>query len=240
MESGGFRLGQDLGVHVIVAALRGRHFVYAVVELLALSHICVGAAWRYLGSARYSLIMRRLIVGTMIAFGLVWPHGAGADQTDPRLDELFAVLQTSDDPAALWSAHNEIWQRWIDNDDETLAALMQQGIELMDQQRLGEALKVFDDLVDLAPNYAEAWNKRATVHFLLGNLADSAADVDVTLDLEPRHFGALSGLGQIELARGNPEAALEAFEAALRVHPHLPGTREIIEQLRRRLGRNSL
>ncbi len=78
------------------------------------------------------------------------------------------------------------------------------------------------------------------MHFLLGNYADSVADVDVTLDLEPRHFGALSGLGQIELQQGDPEAALSAFEAALQVHPHLPGTRELIRQLRRSLGRNSL
>ncbi len=176
----------------------------------------------------------------MIAFGLVWPVSASADQNDPRLDELFAVLQTSNDPGALSTAHDEIWQRWISNDDEELFALMQQGVGLMNSRRLREALVVFDDLVDIAPDYAEAWNKRATVHFLLGNLADSIADVDVTLDLEPRHFGALSGLGQIELARGDPEAALSAFEAAVQVHPHLPGTRDLIERLRRSLGRNSL
>ena len=184
--------------------------------------------------------MRRLIVGSMIAFGLVWPLTAGADQKDPRLDRLFAVLQTSSDPSALSAAHGEIWEIWTGHDDTELFALMEQGIVLMNRRRLGEALKVFDDLVDIAPNYAEAWNKRATVHFLLGNLADSIADVDVTLELEPRHFGALSGLGQIEIQRGDPEAALSAFEAALQVHPHLPGTRDIIQQLRRGLGRNSL
>ena len=176
----------------------------------------------------------------MIAFGLVWPLTTHADQKDPRLDELFAVLQTSGDPSALSAAHGEIWEIWINNDDAELFSLMEQGIVLMNRQRLPEALKVFDDLVDIAPNYAEAWNKRATVHYLLGNLADSVADVDVTLDLEPRHFGALSGLGQIELKRGDPEAALSAFEAAVRMHPHLPGTRDLIRQLRRNLGRNSL
>lgn len=176
----------------------------------------------------------------MIAFGLVWPLGAGADQKDPRLDELFAILQTSDDPGAVATAHNEIWRLWIANEDAELAALMEQGVILMANRRLEDALQVFDDLVDIAPDYAEAWNKRATVHFLLGNLADSVADVDTTLELEPRHFGALSGLGQIELQRGHPEAALAAFEAALRVHPHLPGTRTVIDRLRRELGRRSL
>ena len=176
----------------------------------------------------------------MIAFGLVWPLSAHADQKDPRLDELFAVLQTSSDPGALSAAHGEIWEIWTDNNDAELVSMMEQGIVLMGRRRLNEALNVFDDLVDVAPDYAEAWNKRATVHYLLGNLADSVADVDVTLDLEPRHFGALSGLGQIELLRGDPEAALSAFEAAVQMHPHMPGTRDIIQQLRRNLGRNSL
>jgi len=176
----------------------------------------------------------------MIAFGLVWPLATAADQYDPRLDELFAVLQTSSDPVELSAAHEKIWQIWIHNDDAALDSMMQQGIALMGQHRLGEALHLFDNLIDIAPDYAEAWNKRATVHYLLGNLADSVADVQVTLELEPRHFGALSGLGQIEMLRGDPEAALAAFEAALRVHPHLPGTRELVRQLRTELGRHSL
>ena len=184
--------------------------------------------------------MRRLIVRTIIAFGLVWPLSAGADQNDPRLDELFAILQTSSDPVALSAAHTEIWEIWTRNDDAELNALMEEGIVMMSRRRLDEALAIFDNLVDIAPDYAEAWNKRATVHFMLGNYADSIADVDVTLNLEPRHFGALSGLGQIELQQGDPAAALSAFEAALRVHPHLPGTRAVIDQLRRGLDRNSL
>ncbi len=186
------------------------------------------------------MAMRRLIVGSIIAFGLVWPMTANADQKDPRLDELFAVLQTSNDPSALSDAHGKIWEIWTGHEDAELLSLMKKGIVLMRRQRLSEALKVFDDLVDIAPNYAEAWNKRATVHFLLGNFAESIADVDTTLDLEPRHFGALSGLGQIQMQRGDAEAALSAFEAAVQMHPHLPATRGVIEQLRRNLGRNSL
>jgi tetratricopeptide (TPR) repeat protein len=206
-------------------------------------HFFVAGARTLLAARRNRPIftaMRRLIVGSMIAFGLVWPMAAGADQKDPRLDKLLAVLQTSSDPSELSAAHGEIWRLWIENDDQELFSLMEQGVVLMNRQRLDEALKVFDDLVDIAPDYAEAWNKRATVHFLLGNLADSIADVDTTLDLEPRHFGALSGLGQIQLRRGDAEAALSAFEAALRMHPHLPGARDIIRKLRRDLGRNSL
>lgn len=79
--------------------------------------------------------MRRLIVGSMIAFGLVWPMTAAADQKDPRLDELFAVLQTSSDPGALSAAHGQIWKIWTGNDDAELNSLMEQGIVLMGSRR---------------------------------------------------------------------------------------------------------
>src|SRR3546814_6374505 len=108
---------------------------------------------------------------------------------------------------------------------------MRQGVGEMASRRLPDALHTFTTLVEDAPDFAEAWNKRATVHFLMGHLAESAADVAETLRLEPRHFGALSGLGQIELLRDDLEGALEAFRAALKVHPHLPGAAAAVERL---------
>ena len=87
-------------------------------------------------------------------------------------------------------------------------------------------------LTRLAPDFAEAWNKRATVLYLRGRLEESVIDVKRTLKLEPRHFGALSGLGLIYLAVGQPEIALKALDAALAIHPQMPGPREKAEQLR--------
>ena len=95
-----------------------------------------------------------------------------------------------------------------------------------------EALEIFNELIAADPGFAEAWNKRATLHFMMGEIEKSRADVERTLDLEPRHFGALSGLGQIELLSGDREGALKAFENALDTNPHLPGARRMIERLR--------
>ena len=170
-----------------------------------------------------------------LAVGLLFSTAAGADQDDPRLDRLFAVLQTTEDDERVRTAETLIWSIWIENEDAMVAALMQRGIVAMGRRQLRRALDIFDDMVEEAPEFAEGWNKRATVYYLMGNFEASVADVEVTLDLEPRHFGALSGLGQIELIRGDEPAALQAFEAALAVHPHLTGLRDTADALEEKL-----
>ena len=146
---------------------------------------------------------------------------ASADQTDPRLDRLFAVLQTTDSDREARQAEQLIWAIWVHSDNPSAQSTMSNGIEAMSRNLLDDALAIFDRLVLEAPDFAEGWNKRATVHFMLGNYEESIADVDHTLDLEPRHFGALSGLGQISLAQRDEVAALAAFEDALAVNPPL-------------------
>jgi tetratricopeptide (TPR) repeat protein len=89
-------------------------------------------------------------------------------------------------------------------------------------------------MVRRSPNFAEGWNKRATVYFLLGDFDASVGDIERTLQLEPHHFGALSGLGQIYLALDREEAALKAFEAALVIDPHLVGVRAAVEGIKKK------
>ena len=98
------------------------------------------------------------------------------------------------------------------------------------------AERVLDDLVRDHPDWAEAWNKRATLYFILDRDGDSTADIVETLRLEPRHFGALSGFGQICLRRGDEAGALVAFEEAVRIHPGLDGARQAVEVLAQKLG----
>jgi tetratricopeptide (TPR) repeat protein len=105
----------------------------------------------------------------------------------------------------------------------------------MSGQDLDDALAAFDELVRLAPDFAEGWNKRATLHYLMGNLSASLADIDRTLKLEPRHFGALSGRGLVYLALGREEPALAAFDAALAIYPNLQGRDTHIKKLREKL-----
>lgn len=155
-----------------------------------------------------------------------------ADQTDPRLDALFEKLKKAEVFSIAHSAEQEIWTIWHERpDDPAVTAVMERGLRAMRESALPEALDAFDEAVGLAPDFAEAWNKRATIHFLLGDYAASIADVRQTLLLEPRHFGALSGLGQINLALDRKAEALEAFEAALEVHPYLQA-RFFIDALR--------
>ncbi|MEZ5931386.1 MAG: tetratricopeptide repeat protein [Alphaproteobacteria bacterium] len=155
-----------------------------------------------------------------------------ADQNDSRLDALFERLKETDDPADAAGLQQRIWQIWIESDDAASSQLMRRGMTAMASGEHETALDAFDALVAQAPDFAEAWNKRATVYYLLGRLDESVSDIQQTLKLEPRHFGALSGLALIYDAIDNPDAAIRSLEAALAINPHLQGSQERIRQLR--------
>jgi tetratricopeptide (TPR) repeat protein len=160
---------------------------------------------------------------------------AFADQTDLRLAGLFERLRATSSEAEAEAAQQQIWQIWIESDDTLANRLMQNGIQAMATRQHALALEYFDRLVERAPGFAEGWNKRATVHYLMDDYEASVLDIERTLELEPRHFGALSGLGMIYDAIGEPAAALRSFEAAVAINPHLDGTRQRIDALRRQL-----
>ncbi len=161
-------------------------------------------------------------------------HPSRTDQTDARLDDLFAALHQTGDGALGAELTARIWQIWFETDDTEAAALLQAGESAMAERRFTEALSAFNKLVERAPNFAEGWNRRATLYYLMGQYAKSAVDVKRTLELEPRHFGAMSGLGLLYLALEKYAAAREAFEDALEMNPHLDGPRQNIELIRRR------
>jgi tetratricopeptide (TPR) repeat protein len=177
---------------------------------------------------------RPLIAATILAMLLLARPGelAIADQDDPRLDGLFERLQTTSNPAEARAVEQRIWRVWLEADDAGLNRLMQQGILAMQDRRYATALHAFDRMVEQAPEFAEGWNKRATVHFLMGDWQASVRDIQQTLALEPRHFGALFGLGLIYDALEQPEAALRSFEATLALNPHSESTRQRIKELR--------
>ncbi len=185
--------------------------------------------------------MRRLM-GWMAAFStlsfvlLIGVSGVSADQGDSRLDPLFARLKTASGEAEIEMVEQAIWAIWTRSGDAAVDRLMAQGMRAMANRNFAAGLRAFRDIISRAPGFAEGWNKRATLYYMMGDYARSVADVEKTLALEPRHFGALSGLAMIHLARGDEEAALTAFEKALVIHPHLAGSdthiRELCEKLR--------
>jgi tetratricopeptide (TPR) repeat protein len=175
-----------------------------------------------------------LALGVLVALGL-GAATARADQRDPRLPPLFDQLRGAPDPDQADRIAREIWDVWTRADDEQLDELMLRGSRAMEVGDLPNALKIFSELIERAPRFSEAWNKRATAYYQLGDYERSMSDVAVVLELEPRHFAALSGMGLIYMELDADAPALRWFERALKVHPYLRGVPERIVQLRRRL-----
>jgi tetratricopeptide (TPR) repeat protein len=148
------------------------------------------------------------------------------------LDTLFIKLQSATDPSAIKSLEAAIWEQWVMVPDMSQRAQMMRGIAEMQQQELKASIETFTRLIDLAPDLSEAWNKRATAHWLMGNFPASLADICETVKREPRHFGAYSGLGMIRAEMGENGRAVAAFELARRWNPHIPGIEGEIERLK--------
>lgn len=174
-----------------------------------------------------------VISGLLAVFLTSGPPGsAHADQEDGRLEILFGRLAVTADAAEARSLEASIWRIWLEPGDAKLEAVMARGIAAMNDGRLGAALASFDRVTREAPGFAEGWNKRATVHYLMQDFDASVRDIARTLELEPRHFGALSGLGLINMALERPDAALRAFEQVLKIHPNSSGARTHVKRLR--------
>lgn len=174
------------------------------------------------------------------------PHGVVAQTHAPlaapeaaahaqRLDTLFAMLKTIKDEAEGDAVVAEIWQIWMQSGDAALDEAMQRAVLAMGHVP-GLALPILDDIVARAPQWAEGWNKRATALFLLGEYDRSLADINRVLALEPRHFGALAGLGYIRMNQGESRQALAAMRRALAVNPFLKERFGIIPALEKETG----
>jgi Flp pilus assembly protein TadD len=174
--------------------------------------------------------MRRLLL--TVAACLALSAAAEADQRDPRLPSLFDRLKSAENLEAAQPIEAEIWDVWTQSENDDVTLLMGIGINAMAREDYATALELFDKMVEVAPDFAEGWNKRATVLYLLGEFERSRIDVEKVLELEPRHFGALSGLGLIYMAEDDPEKALKAFRRALAVHPTMPGPQRWVEELK--------
>lgn len=163
------------------------------------------------------------------------PSVTHADQDAPKLDALFERLQAVEDRAEGKRVTNRIWVLWRKIDNPGLSAAMEQGIVAMRSGRHGDAERRFSTVIDAEPAYAEAWNKRATVRYMRERYAAAAADIRRTLALEPRHFGALAGLGLVYMQLERWRAAIKSLERALQINPWLDGTRRNIAIARERL-----
>lgn len=158
-----------------------------------------------------------------------------ADQNAENLDPLFRELANAEYPETAQQLEREIWRAWLDSGDEAVDEELRAGIRAMQSGRIDTAIERFSKVVEMAPEFAEGWNKRATAYYLNDELAKSMLDIQKTLSLEPRHFGAISGMGLIFLQRGDERAALDAFEEVLKIHPMAPGAGKHAKRLREKL-----
>lgn len=149
------------------------------------------------------------------------------------LVELYQELKSSDSAETAEMVAEAIEKLWLQSGSDTVDLLMSRSIDLVNAEDYDTALKILDSVVSIAPNYAEGWSQRATVHFLQRDYGNSLQDLRHVLALEPRHFKAINGLGLIMQEIGEKERALKAFRKALEVNPWLEDAKQAVLELTR-------
>lgn len=159
---------------------------------------------------------------------------AGAEQN--RLDELFGQLKRERNEKAAERIASRIWEEWARSGSASIDLMMTWSKTAMDGKKFDVALDFLDQVVTMEPAYAEGWNRRATVHFMMQNYAKSMSDINHTLQLEPRHFGALSGMGQIMKNTGRKQLALQAWQRVLDIYPMMRNAQNEVATLSEELA----
>lgn len=158
------------------------------------------------------------------------PHVQSGDRTR-NLDFLFGALKVAPDDIIAKGIEERIWALWMASRSDTATLLMTRVKTAIEQKDLDLAIKLLDALVKIKPDYVEGWNRRATIYYMKKDYGRSLADIREVLKREPRHFGALSGLGLILQDIGDDKQALEAYRRALAVHPRLQRIPDLVKTL---------
>mgnify|MGYP001214795842 CR=1 FL=1 len=159
-------------------------------------------------------------------------------ETDPvkRLDNLFADLKRERNEKTAERIAGRIWNEWNHSRSASTDLMMQWSQKAIENKKYDTALDFPAQFVVLPPDYAEGWNRRATVHFMMNNYRKSMADIDKTLQLEPRHFGALSGMAQIMKNTDHKELALSAYQRVLDIYPMMRSAQNEVAELSEELA----
>ena len=157
------------------------------------------------------------------------------------LDKLFKELKKANNQKIAYTIEDQIWEIWTTHkSDNSLTQLMSYGTVLMNNKSLDEANKIFTKIIDADPDWAEAWNKRATVYYLQKQYKLSQADINKVIELENRHFGALSGQGMVQIKLDNLEKALESYKKVLEIYPSNQSARTLVDEIEKTIKEETI
>ena len=171
------------------------------------------------------MLARTLIVFLLFAFSIK------ADQNDARLENLFEILSKTESNIQINEVTSSIWDIWHETNDPSIEADFYRGLESMRTGDLIMSVAFFTRVIDKNPNFAEGWNKRATVYYMLGKFDASMMDIHETLKLEPRHFGAMDGMGLIFIHLEQFDKAIDIYDQMLKIFPNNSFTKQKKEML---------
>ena len=166
------------------------------------------------------MLARTLIVFLLFAFSIK------ADQNDARLENLFEILSKTESNIQINEVTSSIWDIWHETNDPSIEADFYRGLESMRTGDLIMSVAFFTRVIDKNPNFAEGWNKRATVYYMLGKFDASMMDIHETLKLEPRHFGAMDGMGLIFIHLEQFDQAIDIYDQMLKIFPNNSSTKQ--------------
>ena len=185
--------------------------------------------------------MNKIFLYTFLFFLFCGNAIADTKDREIKLDQLFEQLKKSSNASVAFEIEMKIWNIWSTHPTQKeLTQSLANGSDLMSQGKLEKSYKVFSTIIDVAPNWAEGWNKRATVLYLLGRYQQSQKDIDEVLKLEKRHFGALSGQALVQIKLKNYEKAINSYKAAQKIYPSIKAAEIMIPQLQELINNETI
>ena len=182
--------------------------------------------------------MKKLL--SIIVLSLLFFSNVNSGERDFELNKLFSQLKNNNASMA-FDVEMEIWSIWSTHpSQENLTQLLARGSNLMTQQKFNKAYETFSKVISLDPNWAEGWNKRATVLYMLGRYQESQEDIDEVLRLEKRHFGALSGQGLVQTELKNYEKAINSYKEVQKIYPSMQAPKVMIPHLKELIKSQSI
>ena len=155
-----------------------------------------------------------------------------ANEINKKLNQLFNDLLISNNYTSATKIEQKIWKLWSTHpDNKKLTVMLSQGSDAVNSNQLNKAIDIFTNVINLDPNWAEAWNKRATVFYMIGEYQKSQNDINKVLELEQRHFGALAGQGLVNIKLKNYEKAIKSYKKALKIYPSMQSPEIMIKEI---------